>query len=131
MPRRSASDLAVVRVDGGFARLRPPPELSEEESSVWQDIVLACDAKHFQKSDAPLLVRYCQNVCLARRAARELAENGAVLFGRASAWMTIAEKADRAMVALSLRLRISPQARMRPETTKTRTPGSPYELMDD
>ena len=131
MPRRSASDLAVVRVDGGFARLRPPPELSEEESSVWQDIVLACDAKHFQKSDAPLLVRYVQNVVLARRAAHELAENGAVFMGRASAWLTVAEKCDRALTALSMRLRISPQARMRPETTKTRTPGSPYEMMDD
>jgi hypothetical protein len=41
----------------------------------------------------------------------------AVIGGRLSPWVTVGEKADRAIVALSMRLRISPKARMRRETT--------------
>jgi phage terminase small subunit len=96
---------------------------------VWTKIVTACDAKHFQQSDGPLLARYCQNVVLARRAAEALTTEGAVLAGRPNPWLTVAEKCDRALVALSMRLRISPQARMRPETTKAKHPGSVYDLM--
>jgi phage terminase small subunit len=131
MPRRSAADLAVVRPVSGFTRLRPPPELGKDEQQVWVEIVTACDQSHFQRSDGPLLVRYCQNVVLARRAAAELAETGAVLLGRPSAWLTVAEKCDRALVALSMRLRISPQARMRPETTKAKQTPSIYDSMRD
>jgi hypothetical protein len=41
-----------------------------------------------------------------------------------------AEKCDRALVALSMRLRISPQARMRRETTVPKgPPASIYDLM--
>jgi phage terminase small subunit len=131
MPRKSAADLAVVQ-PAGFGRLRPPADLGEAEAEVWRSIVGACDARHFEKSDAPLLVRYCQNVVLGRRAAAAMAEEGPVIMGRASAWLTVAEKVDRALVALSMRLRISPQARLRRETTAPKTPsGSIYELMSD
>jgi hypothetical protein len=37
--------------------------------------------------------------------------------GRVNPMLVVAEKCDRALVALSMRLRISPQARMRRETT--------------
>jgi phage terminase small subunit len=130
MPRRSSADLALVRPSGGFTRLRPPSELGKEEGEVWRFIVLACDAKHFQQSDAPLLVRYCQNVVLARRAAAALEREGAVIAGRVNPWLMVGEKADRAMVALSMRLRISPQARMRREGTVPKgPPASIYAMM--
>jgi hypothetical protein len=64
-----------------------------------------------------------------RRAAEALTTEGAVLAGRPNPWLTVAEKCDGALVALSMRLRISPQARMRPETTKAKHPGSVYDLM--
>ena len=80
-------------------------------------------------SDAPLLRRYCENVVLAQRAAKHLAADGAVVNGKCSAWLTVAEKADRALVSLSMRLRISPQARMRRETTKPGPPPSIYDRM--
>jgi hypothetical protein len=54
---------------------------------------------------------------LARLAHEHLRTEGAVIGGRLSPWVTVGEKADRAIVALSMRLRISPQARMRRETT--------------
>jgi phage terminase small subunit len=130
MPRRSSAELAVVNVDGGFKRIRPPAQLGEAECDIWRDIVLACDAKHFQASDAPLLVRYCQNVVLAGQAAAALTSEGPVVAGRVNPWLVVAEKADRALVALSMRLRISPQARLRRETAVPKDHGgSVYEIM--
>jgi phage terminase small subunit len=128
--RRSAADLAVVRPAAGCSRLRPPSELGKDEAAVWRQIVLTCDDKHFQASDAPLLVRYCQNVVLASRAAAALDREGAVVGGRPNPWLVVAEKCDRALVALSMRLRISPQARMRREGSVPKgPPASIYELM--
>jgi phage terminase small subunit len=130
MPRRSSSDRAVIRPAGGFNRLRPPAGLGEDETAVWRQIVLTCDEKHFQASDAPLLMRYCENVILARRAAAALSAEGAVIGGRPNPWLVVAEKCDRALVALSMRLRISPQARMRREGMVPKgPPASIYTLM--
>jgi phage terminase small subunit len=99
---------------------------------VWREIIGSCRADHFQKCDAPLLVRYCENVVLARKAAAALSTDGAIVHGRINPMLTVCEKADRALVALSMRLRISPQARMRREGTPMRGPGpSVYELMRD
>ena len=123
MPRRSAADLAVVRPDAGFNRLRPPAGLGEEEKAIWREVVGSCRSEHFQKCDAPLLVRYCENAVLARRAAAALTSEGPVVAGRTNPWLIVAEKADRALVALSMRLRISPQARMRREVTVQKGPG--------
>jgi chaperonin subunit len=41
---------------------------------------------------------------------------GAVIDGKPSPWITVQEKAVRAMVALSMRLRLSPQSRIDPKT---------------
>jgi phage terminase small subunit len=130
--RRSAADRAVIRPAGGFGRLRPPADLGEAEVAVWRQIVLTCDDKHFQASDAPLLVRYCQNVVLASRAAATLDREGGVVGGRPNPWLIVAEKCDRALVALSMRLRISPQARMRREGSVPKEPAaSIYALMQE
>ena len=130
MPRRSTADLAVVRPAAGLTRLRPPAELGKEEQAVWRQVVLSCDEKHFRQSDAPLLVRYVQNVVLASRAAASLDREGAVIGGRPNPWLTVAEKADRALVALSMRLRVSPQARLRADGMAVKgPPASVYDLM--
>jgi len=132
MPRRSAADLAVVRPSGDFSRLRPPADLGAEEKEIWREIVGSCRADHFQPCDRPLLVRYVENVVLARRAAAALTREGPVVAGRTNPWLIVGEKTDRALVALSMRLRISPQARMRREGTAQKGPGpSTYELLRD
>jgi P27 family predicted phage terminase small subunit len=130
MPRQSSADLAVVRPATDLTRLRPPAELGKDEQAVWRQIVLSVDEKHFRPSDAPLLVRYCQNVVLASRAAAALDREGAVIGSRPNPWLTVAEKADRALVALSMRLRVSPQARLRADGMAVKgPPASVYELM--
>jgi P27 family predicted phage terminase small subunit len=101
----------VPRVDGRPERLVPPRELSAEALVIWRDLVGAVSADHFTRSDAPLLASYCEASALADRAARELAASGPVIDGKASPWLTVQEKQVRAQVALSQRLRLSPQAR--------------------
>jgi hypothetical protein len=104
MPRRSAASLAFPSLPGASERLRPPPELVEPERAVFLDLVTASKPEAFRASDLPLLCAYARAVVLERRSARELAAGDDKALGR---W----EKAIKAMVALSMRLRLSPQAR--------------------
>ena len=113
--RKSAAALSVIAVDGEPNRLLPPASLGDVERTVFVDLVTACDPKHFRPSDLPLLCRYCETAVLAEQAALEL-RRGAVVAGKPSPSITIQEKAVRAMVALSMRLRLSPQSRIDPKT---------------
>jgi phage terminase small subunit len=110
--RKSAAELSTVTIDGPETRLKPPSTLSDAERKVFRDLVRACDSEHFAPSDLPLLCRYCEAIVLAETAALELRQ-GAVVNGKPSPWIVIQEKSVRAIVALSLRLRLSPQARLR------------------
>src|SRR6266498_2859863 len=92
----------------------PPAEpagLSAEERAIFQQLVAATDPDHFTASDVPLLVSYVQAIAQHDRAAQAIRREGDVVNGRASPWITVQEKAVRAMTALSMRLRVSPQAR--------------------
>jgi hypothetical protein len=95
--------------------LVPPASLSATARVVFVDLVAACDPTHFRPSDIPLLVRYSESIVLADQAALEL-RNGAVVKGKASPWLAIQREAIKAMVALSMRLRLSPQSRIDPQT---------------
>ena len=93
-----------------------PDGLSDRERQIFTDLVRACDAEHFAESDVPLLVAYCQAVAQHERAVEALRREGDVIktaTGRLciSPWITVQEKSSREMVALSMRLRLSPQAR--------------------
>ena len=128
MPRKSSAALAVVGVDGRPGRLRPPATLSDSERTVFVNLVGACKPEHFQASDLPLLARYCEATVLAEQAAEHLRTEGAVIAGRVSPWITVQEKAIRALTALSMRLRVSPQARA-PNNPSRPQPANVYERM--
>ena len=121
--RISAAALSVLGVDGHQARPLPPACLSEPERELFASIVGGCDADHFRQTDLPLLSRYCEAAILAERAAREL-RNGAVVDGKPSPWVVVQEKCVRAMVSLSMRLRLSPQSRIDPKTLARQQPYS-------
>src|SRR5262249_50975153 len=99
----------------------PPPRaepdgLSDRERQIFTDLVRACDADHFTEGDLPLLVAYVQAVAQHERAVDALRRDGDVITNakgepRANPWLVVQEKCQRAMVALSMRLRLSPQAR--------------------
>jgi phage terminase small subunit len=117
MPRKSAAALALgpLSVDGRPKRLQPPNTLSDREQVLFVDLVASSKPEHFRPSDLPLLCRYVEASCLAQQAAQEL-RLGAVVGGKPSPWITVQEKALRAMTALSMRLRLSPQSRIDSKT---------------
>lgn len=128
MPRKSAAELSVVRIDAR-SRLRPPASLVEPERTIFLDLVSTCKPDHFKASDMSLLVRYCEATALADLAATHLREEGAVIAGRTSPWLVVQEKSVRALVSLSMRLRLSPQARAPNAPTRRLPPTSAYERM--
>jgi phage terminase small subunit len=113
--RISAAALSVTGVDGQQTRPSAPACLSEPERELFASIIGGCNADHFRQTDLPLLSRYCEAAVLAEQAALEL-RNGAVVDGKPSPWIVIQEKCVRAMVSLSMRLRLSPQSRLDPKT---------------
>jgi phage terminase small subunit len=124
MPRKSLAARAITTPSSLLTRLRPPPTFSESERKIFIDLVAACAVDHFRQSDLPLLSRYCEAVDLAERAARELRKNP-VLNGKINPWIVVQEKSVRTIVALSLRLRLSPQARQPNALRKSQTPSGP------
>jgi hypothetical protein len=113
MPRRSASALAVVPIDSKQSRpkLAPSPGAPEDVRTIFAEILASAPAAHFKVGDAPLVEAYAQAISLARQSALEIATNGPVIGGRPSPWVHCQEKAMRAIAALSMRLRLSPQHR--------------------
>ncbi len=121
--RISAEALSMIGVGGEQARPSPPAGLSKPEREMFATIVAGCDADHFRQTDLPLLSRYCEAAILAEQAALEL-RNGAVVNGKPSPWIVVQEKCVRAMVSLSMRLRLSPQSRVDPKTLGRQQPSS-------
>lgn len=128
MPRKSAASLNVVAVDSRSVRLRPPPDLPQPERDLFVALVAANPPAHFRDSDLPLLVQYCTASILNDRAAAEL-RAAPIVDGRPSPWLAIFEKTNRAMLGLSMRLRLSPQARQANNPTRPTPPVSAYEKM--
>jgi P27 family predicted phage terminase small subunit len=88
-----------------------PAGLSAEEERIFQQLLASVDGDHLHPGDLPLLVSYCQAIAQHDRAVQAIRREGDVVDGKPSPWITVQEKAQRAMVALSMRLRLSPQAR--------------------
>ena len=105
-----AADLELLSVDGIPDRLRPPDHLSADERRRFAEIVSTCDTRHFRPSDVTLLCRFVEADALAEKAAKELRKHP-VTDGKPSAWLAVQEKSVRALTALSMRLRLSPQSR--------------------
>ena len=132
MPRKSAAALSTITPLKDAGRVRPSRDLPEQVASVFREIVASVPAEHFKTSDVPLIEQYAFAVILGREAYGHLAKEGQIVAGRTSPWVVCMEKSTRAVTALCMRLRLAPQARMRPETTATRVKGyrpSAYELM--
>jgi len=123
LPRKSAAARAITSIATLPTRLRPPSTLSELARKEFLRIVTAESADHFRASDLSLLEEYCEAAALAKRAVKELQRDDAE-----AKWLSRWEKATRTMTALSMRLRISPQARM-PNNPKRPDRPSYYERM--
>jgi phage terminase small subunit len=109
----------------GRSRMRPPPHLSPAARSVFDSLVSAVAMDHFTAADLPLLAEYATSAATAQQASAMLDAEGYVVGGRANPWLVVQEKAQRALVALSARLRVCPQSRFDRlgAGTKARKPG--------
>ena len=126
MPRKSAESLKVISLDSRPSRLRPPASLNEAERELFLSLVAANPPQHFKSSDLPLLTQYCAAAVLNDQATAELRITP-IVNGKPSPWLAIYEKTNRAVVALSMRLRLSPQARAPNNPTRASRPASAYE----
>lgn len=102
--RKSTANVAAPNLSGESSRLTPPSLLNNEERALFVELVGACDALHFRKSDLPLLVSFIQSTLISRAAAHD--PDKAILW----------EKAVRMQATLATRLRLSPQSRTDPKT---------------
>ena len=129
--RKSKAELAtVVSISGQPHRLRPPDNLSPAEREVFVDLVSSCRPDSFIPSDMPLLASYATAIVQEQTAVQHLQREGYVIAGRPSPWLTVKEKAHREIVALSMRLRLSPQGRRKQAEVKAeKNPLSAYERM--
>jgi phage terminase small subunit len=130
MPRRSSASLSVIPSIGYSARLAPPADLGEAEREVFINVVGSKRAEAFEPSDMPLLQAYCSAVVMEQRAAAALATEGYVIEGSSSPWLQVHAQATKAMLSLSLRLRLSPQGRRSPDRPGRVPIVSAYEQMD-
>ncbi len=104
-------------------RLRPPDDLCPEAKAVFVEVVTNSREGHFQAVDVPLLCVYADAVVQARACAKLIREGGGT---------DVVIKAQRnalsAVFQLSMRLRVSPQARQ-PHVSRgsnTRPPSVSY-----
>ena len=74
MPRTSAAELGMIPVVPGGHRLRPPADLGAKEAELFRYLVASLPVSHFVEADTPLLVLYCEAVCMARRCAAGLSK---------------------------------------------------------
>jgi hypothetical protein len=123
----------------GFARslrprLKPPADLGPEARAIFADVVVNSNPEHFQPADLPLLCVYAEAVVQARACAKLLSEGtGSDLTIKAQ------RNALSAVFQLSMRLRVSPQARQVRKSlgSNTRPPSVSYydrlalEMTDD
>jgi phage terminase small subunit len=125
VPRKSATALAFKPHE--TRRLAPRSGLSPEVKLIFCELVSRMPAEHFRETDAALIEQYAQAIALARQAFSNLNEEGPVIAGRANPWLVVLEKAHRSSVALSMRLRLSPQSRMDRKAVRKGPQPSAYE----
>jgi hypothetical protein len=129
--RRPYSTFDVVPFGSGERRLRPPAGLPDPERRVFLDLVATTPPSQFAPSDLALLVRWCELVVLAARAAEGMRSAPLVTAdGKPSPWVALHASAVKGITMLALKLKLSPQARAPKAPKKLPGPMSYYERMN-
>ena len=122
----------VSPFDTPTPRIRPPDCLSDLEKRVFRDLLAACPAGQFRKSDVGLLARWAELSVMAEQAAFEMTHNGRVTpDGKVSPWFSIYTQATKQLNGLALRLRLGPQSRVAKAPKTLPQEPSYYDLMED
>lgn len=116
MPRKSVASQQVVSIVN-VPRIKAPPHLPDSQRIALQGLIDSKPGDYFQACDLPLLVQLVRHLEAADRWATETqALESGDLDGLK--WLsTQAERESKAIVLLMRTLRLSPQARYRPDAT--------------
>lgn len=130
--RKSAASLTVVSGNGieAVERPRPLPELTDEQSGVWLDIVNRLPADWFPVETHGLLAQYCRHIISARRVAQliEQAESGDGLeIEDYDRLLKMQEREGRALSSLATRMRLSQQATYDAKKQKPKAAKKPWQ----
>jgi hypothetical protein len=120
----SGSDSPILGFSGSLrSRLRPPDDLSPEAKAVFLDVVVNSNPEHFQAADLPFLCIYADAVVQARACAKLIREGNCL-----DSVIKAQRNALSAVFQLSMRLRVSPQARQVRKSlgSNTRPPSVSY-----
>lgn len=114
--RKSSAQLEVVPQDGVVAtveRPKAPPELTDAQAEVWQDVVEALPADWFPPETRPLLAMYCRHVGDGQRISQLIEDE----CGREDfnikiydALLKMQEREARSASSLATRMRLTQQA---------------------
>ena len=119
--RKSGASFAVVRAIGTIVRPDPMLGLTIDQSNEWVDVVNRMPADWFPRETHSILAQYCRHVVSAKRVG-ELIES--LISGETESdnflcdydrLLKMQEREGRAMSSLATRMRLTNQARMRPE----------------
>jgi hypothetical protein len=119
--RKSAASLEVVtRPVEIVERQRPPYDLNDEETEIWQAVVETQAADWFTAASAPILAEYCRQVIHARRIGQMIEQATSHIDpDTKEATLTIEDydrllrmsvRASAAIAMLATKLRIAPQS---------------------
>jgi hypothetical protein len=114
--RKSAAALVESNVTGRPPRQDPPSHLSDDERTLFVELVESCAPSHFVESDLPLLVSFVQATLLVRRAATGMIDDPDLI--------AVFEKAVKLQATLATRLRLAPQSRLDPKSVARQQPYS-------
>jgi hypothetical protein len=127
--RKSAAEMAVVVPIHGSRWPSAPGELTDEQKRVWDTVVQHLPADWFPRETHGLLAQYCRHVVSARRIAeliQELLNRDGFTLRDYDRLLKMQEREGRAIASLATKLRITQQARLRPETAARRGDRGPH-----
>jgi phage terminase small subunit len=128
MPRKSAAELSVIRLSPAATRLQTPATLVGAERDVFAAVIANNAPDQFRLSDLPMLESYCSVVIQLQRCREQLRGTIVTDDGKLSPWVLAQERGIKALMGLSMKLRLSPQDRTAKPGPKVVQP-SVYSLM--
>ena len=119
--RKSAAELAVVRVTLEGYRPQAPHALTAQQAQLWREIVESVPGGWINHAQEPLLAAYCRHVSAADRLSAMIDQNESDLndFGalqRFGKLLSMRERETKALSSLATRMRLTQQSQMHPRS---------------
>jgi len=117
MPRKSAASLAVVALQPGVKRLTAPKTLTPRQKAHFDAVASTKPAGFFHPCDEPLIIQLSRHLARADEVETQFRKEGLDVetFDQLS---RLADRESKQITSLMTRLRLTPQARYRPDSQK-------------